>query len=91
MAALLRQRRLVADQSGLDAELRGANVSGALGVAEGAERLLMGEEPVVLVDDLMTTGASLTEAARAVSRAGGEVLGAAVVAAPSRSFGINRN
>jgi orotate phosphoribosyltransferase len=35
---------------------------------------------VVLVDDLMTTGASLTVAARAVTGAGGRVAGAAVVA-----------
>ncbi|MER6807461.1 MULTISPECIES: ComF family protein [Streptomyces] len=61
----LRQRRHVADQSGLDSRQRLANLAGALVVAPGCGRLLSGG-PVVLVDDLMTTGASLSEAARAV-------------------------
>lgn len=61
----LRQRRAVSDQSGLDAPRRLANLAGALAVVPGGQRLLR-EGPVVLVDDLMTTGASLTEAARAV-------------------------
>jgi predicted amidophosphoribosyltransferase len=61
----LRQRRDVADQSGLGARQRLANLAGALTVAPGCGRLLSGG-PVVLVDDLMTTGASLAEAARAV-------------------------
>ena len=39
---------------------------------------------IVLVDDLVTTGASLTEAARVLSAAGVEVLGAATVAATVR-------
>jgi len=64
VVAVLRQRRAVADQSGLNPRQRLANLAGALDVAGGA-RLLAGGR-VVLVDDLMTTGASLTEAARAV-------------------------
>ncbi|MFG2945390.1 ComF family protein [Streptomyces adustus] len=63
--AVLRQRRAVADQAGLDARQRLANLAGALTVVPGAGRLLEAG-PVVLVDDLMTTGASLAEAARAV-------------------------
>ncbi|GGX68183.1 ComF family protein [Streptomyces hiroshimensis] len=81
VAAVLRQCRPVADQAGLGARERRANVAGALGVRMGGEGLLLREGPVVLVDDLMTTGASLAEAARAVSLAGGRALGAAVVAA----------
>ncbi|PWI10255.1 hypothetical protein DIZ27_11550 [Streptomyces sp. NWU339] len=61
----LRHRRDVADQSGLDARRRLANLAGALAVAPGCDRLLR-DGSVVLVDDLMTTGASLAEAARAV-------------------------
>ncbi|WP_240926212.1 ComF family protein [Streptomyces sp. JB150] len=68
VAAVVRQRRTVADQSGLNARQRLDNLAGALAVAPGGERLLAGG-PVVLVDDLMTTGASLTEAARAVREA----------------------
>ncbi|MFC5149670.1 ComF family protein [Streptomyces aureoversilis] len=91
---VLRQCRAVADQAGLGARQRRANVAGALGVRMGGERLLMREGPVVLVDDLMTTGASLAEAARAVSLAGGSLLGAAVVAAsgvPPREAEKKRN
>ncbi|MFF0107957.1 ComF family protein [Streptomyces hirsutus] len=65
---VLRQRRGVADQSELGAGQRLANLAGALAVAPGCGRLLRGGQ-VVLVDDLMTTGASLAEAARAVRTA----------------------
>ncbi|MFI8517329.1 ComF family protein [Streptomyces sp. NPDC085481] len=70
---VLRQCRPVADQSQLDARGRLANLAGALEVAAGGVRLL--DEAartagrVVLVDDLMTTGASLAEAARALDAA----------------------
>lgn len=75
VVAVLRQRRWVADQSGLNSRERMGNLDGALEVVAGGARLLVGG-PVVLVDDLMTTGASLREAARAVREAitgGGEV------------------
>lgn len=86
--AVLCQRRRVTDQSGLDARQRRVNVTGALGAVPGGGRLLVAG-PVVVVDDLMTTGASLAEAARAVTAAGGLVIGAAVVAAPLTA--TNRN
>jgi predicted amidophosphoribosyltransferase len=78
-AAVLRQRRQVADQAGLDAVGRLANLAGAVEVVGGSAALLAAA-PVVLVDDLMTTGASLSVSARAVMVAGGKVAGAAVVA-----------
>ncbi|MFI1941053.1 ComF family protein [Streptomyces purpureus] len=93
---VLRQRRAVADQSGLGARARRANMAGALEVVAGGERLLDGGRPV-LVDDLMTTGASLAEAARALSAVNGgqfprfEPPPAAVVAVSPLSFEINRN
>jgi predicted amidophosphoribosyltransferase len=71
----------VADQTGLSAGQRLANLSGALAVVPGAARAIASGRPVVLADDVMTTGASLAEAARAVAAAGGTVVGAAVVAA----------
>ncbi|MFF5635159.1 ComF family protein [Streptomyces sp. NPDC012825] len=66
---VLRQRRYVADQAGLGARGRLSNLSGALEVVPGGARLLAAGRAagtVVLVDDLMTTGASLVEAARAL-------------------------
>ncbi|MDQ0581397.1 ComF family protein [Streptomyces rishiriensis] len=68
VAAVLRQRRAVADQSGLDSRQRLDNLVGALTVVPGGARVLCGG-PVVLVDDVVTTGASLAEAARAVRAA----------------------
>ncbi|MFF8971653.1 ComF family protein [Streptomyces sp. NPDC014995] len=68
VAAVLRQRRVVADQSGLNSRQRLENLVGALGVVPGGARVLRGGR-VVLVDDLVTTGASLAEAARAVRAA----------------------
>ncbi|MFP3992053.1 phosphoribosyltransferase family protein [Streptomyces sp. E11-3] len=96
---VLRQRRPVADQSGLSARQRLVNLTGALEVVAGGGRLLAGRR-VVLVDDLMTTGASLSEGARALRATGLEELRgpggmsrtkAAVVAASPDSFEINRN
>ncbi|WP_093866516.1 ComF family protein [Streptomyces sp. KS_5] len=80
--AVLRQGRAVADQSGLNSRQRLDNLAGALTVAPGGGRLLVGGGPVVLVDDLMTTGASLTEAARALRAA----MATGAVAAGSRAL-----
>ncbi|MBT2395676.1 ComF family protein [Streptomyces sp. ISL-100] len=94
--AVLRQRRAVSDQAGLSARERAANLAGALEVVAGGGRLLEGGL-AVLVDDLMTTGASLAEAARALSATQERLISvsaqvnAAVVAAPALSFEINRN
>ncbi|MER5742421.1 ComF family protein [Streptomyces sp. NPDC002225] len=100
---VLRQRRAVADQAGLDARSRHANLAGALEVVAGGERLLAAGR-VVLVDDVLTTGASLAESARALREAQGVrtahghtgsarggVGQAAVVAVSPASFEINRN
>lgn len=75
---LLVPARLVADQSGLSTSQRARNLAGALRGTGVPGR------PVVVVDDVMTTGATLVEAARALSAQGHRVMGAAVVAATKR-------
>ncbi|OEV03043.1 hypothetical protein AN216_13425 [Streptomyces oceani] len=87
---VLRQRRVVEDQSGLSAGQRAWNLRGALEVVPGASGLFRGAR-VVIVDDLMTTGASLVEAARAVSTVSDGPPAAAVVAARSRRRGSGRS
>ena len=77
---LLRPARVVADQSGLTTADRAANLSGALR-STGAP-----QARVLLVDDVVTTGATLVEATRALRAAGHEVVGAAAVAATQRRW-----
>jgi predicted amidophosphoribosyltransferase len=81
--AALSQRRHVADSAGLSAAARAANLHGALAVRPGRAGVL-GGSCVVVVDDLVTTGATLVEASRAVQSVGARVLGAAAVAATQR-------
>ncbi|MBR7831994.1 hypothetical protein KDL01_01910 [Actinospica durhamensis] len=76
----LTHRRKVADQAGLGRRARAENLAGALAVRSASARLL-GERAVVLVDDVVTSGATLAEAARALTAAGSTPVGAAVLAA----------
>lgn len=75
--------RRLADQSGLGHRERAANLAGAYAVRSRRVPALTAA-PVLLVDDVVTTGATLAEAARAVRAAGGHVVGAATVAATQR-------
>ena len=76
----LTHRRKVTDQAGLGRRARAENLAGALAVRASSARLL-GERPVVLLDDVVTSGATLAEAARALRAAGNAPVGAAVLAA----------
>lgn len=82
LAPILSHSRTIRDQSGLGRAERWNNLAGAFvvtGIPDGLGRVL-------LVDDLVTTGATLNEAARALRYAGIEVVGAvtAAIAQPVR-------
>jgi predicted amidophosphoribosyltransferase len=81
--ACLRPTRRVRDQAGLDAGQRLANLAGALRVPPRHVRTL-GQRLVVVTDDIVTTGATATEACRALRAEGALVVGVATVAATSR-------
>lgn len=84
MADVLAPTRVTRDQSALDASERASNVAGAMKVRERHRSVVQGSVCVV-VDDLVTSGATLTEAARALGDAGaGEVLAAAIGATRKR-------
>jgi len=83
VAPALRQVRPVADQAGLDAAQRQHNLRGALAVPGHLAVRLVGHR-LILVDDLVTTGASLAEATRALRAAGCPPRAAATVAATAR-------
>jgi predicted amidophosphoribosyltransferase len=77
VARPLRHRRTTLDQAGLSRNERAKNLVGSLAAAP---QWRAGSSAIVLVDDILTTGATLREAARALGTAGGAVVAAAVVA-----------
>jgi predicted amidophosphoribosyltransferase len=79
VATPLRLTRAVQDSARLGVGARSANLAGAMAAAPPR---FAGE--AVLVDDIVTTGATLREALRALSVAGWQVHAAAVVAATAR-------
>lgn len=70
---LLSRRHPGADQQGLGRDQRARNLTGSMTSARAGR-------PVVIVDDVATSGASLREAYRALEAGGNEVVGAAVIA-----------
>jgi len=79
---IIRHNRKVSDQSLLDATSRFGNLSGAMSVTRQCGRPC----EVFVVDDLITTGASLGEAVRTLEKGGFRVVAAvtALVALPLR-------
>jgi predicted amidophosphoribosyltransferase len=84
-APLLEPTRRVADQAGLRSAERAWNVARSLRIRPGGGRYASRGSPlVVLVDDVLTSGSTLAEAARALRAGGIRTAGAAVVAAAVR-------
>jgi predicted amidophosphoribosyltransferase len=84
VGSLLRPVRTVADQAGLSADERATNLVGSLRCRPGSAAGRLAASGVVVVDDVITTGATAREAQRALEEAGLRVLGIAVVAATRR-------
>ena len=74
-------RRSTRDSAGLSVDERRANLSGAMAAARPPAGVA-----ALVVDDVVTTGATLVEAERALRQAGWPVVGAAVIAATARRF-----
>jgi predicted amidophosphoribosyltransferase len=90
VARLLRPVRRTGDQRGLDRDARRANVARSMTARAlpawgpawfAASRGAVGIPPVIVLDDVITTAASLEEAVRALRAAGAHVVGAVTVAA----------
>ena len=75
---LLSTSRVAADQRGLDREARRRNVANSLRAQPAAGLRIL------VIDDVVTTGATIEEAARALRASGAEVIGAATIAATAR-------
>jgi predicted amidophosphoribosyltransferase len=75
----LRQVRRPADQSGLGVAARQSNLAGAFAAAA-----TIPDGELIVVDDIVTTGASIAEAIRALTAMGRRPVGAATVAATRR-------
>lgn len=65
----LRSVRVVRDQSGLDHRQRRTNLEGSMALVPGGREWIAGQA-VILVDDIVTTGATLVEGARALVHGG---------------------
>lgn len=78
----LSYRRSTFDQAGLDASRRAANLADAFRLR--SSRNLLDRETYV-VDDILTTGATVAEAVRVLDAAGHRPAGIAVVAATART------
>lgn len=93
LAPVLRVKSGGGAQKDLGRMSRAANLRGRITVSEDALRknggLQLQDAPIFLVDDVLTTGATLAAAEEAAGRAGLVVLGAAVLAATAAPDGIS--
>ncbi|HLN78662.1 MAG TPA: ComF family protein [Nocardioidaceae bacterium] len=86
---LLRSAAAAADQAGLGAADRALNLAGTMSCPQHRAMRFTATAPapfVVVVDDVITTGATVREAQRALEAAGVAVAGISTVAATRRNF-----
>jgi predicted amidophosphoribosyltransferase len=89
LAEALKPRRRVADQAGLSARERAVNLEHSMVVRPRWDSLVAASHCVV-VDDVLTTGATLVEAARALRSSGASSVVAATVCATQRRSSLRR-
>jgi predicted amidophosphoribosyltransferase len=80
---VLEHHRAVVDQAGLGTASRAVNLSGAVRVSGRWRGVVRGRRCLV-VDDVMTTGATLAECSRALREAGASAVVAATIGATER-------
>ena len=85
---LLLRRRNTPSQGGLSRKARFRNLAGAFELAPDAKARLEGRR-VLLVDDVLTTGATVQACARKLRRAGPAMIGVATAARVSHTFASN--
>jgi len=91
VARLLVVASATADQAGLGAGARAANLAGAMRARPGpARRARSGGRGVVVVDDVLTTGSTAREAQRALEEHGLEVRAVATIAATRKKVPVPR-
>jgi predicted amidophosphoribosyltransferase len=84
MPGVLSLTRRVRDSAGLGSSERAVNLAGAIAARRAPEGV-----GALVVDDIVTTGATLQECVRALRAAGWPVIGTAVVAStPRRGDGM---
>ena len=80
--SVLRVCQPLRDQVGLTADQRRRNLAGAFVASRPAHEAARGKMPVVVVDDIVTSGATSAEAVRALEVSGYWVVGVAAVCGP---------
>lgn len=81
-ADLLVHTKKVRDQAGLNSQERQRNLEGVFELREGT----MEARPIILIDDVITTGSTLTNAILAIRERNMTVLGAATACASAHQL-----
>ena len=88
VAEILTHRRDVRDQGELSSRARRKNLAGALAVRPGLRFALL-QRDCVIVDDVVTTGGTVAEAARALTSVGARVVGVCGLSVTLRRQGVS--